>query len=86
MKIDQILLVLGTLLLSLAVFFVVSPWFANVLDIVPTEIPEQIPESIARLIAGAIALVSLTAASYLALEERKEAKHHRSKTSEEGHS
>ncbi len=86
MKIDRMLLGLGALLISLAVLFVVIPWFANVLDVIPTEAPEQMPESIARLIAGAIALVSLTAASYLALKERKEAKHRRSKTSEEGHS
>jgi len=81
-KIDQILIVLGTAILVVALALVGRSWFANVLGIVPTE--EEVTEPIAMLIAGVIALVSLTAASYLAFQEWKEAKHRRAKTNEEG--
>lgn len=79
MRIDRILIVLGATLLVLAVVLVGRSWFANVLDTVPSEVTEPV----AILIAGVIALVSLTAAAYLTLEEWKEAKHRRSKTNEE---
>ena len=75
---------LGVALLVVAVVIVVRPWFANVFAIVPTE--AEVTESIARLIAGAIALVSLTAASYLTLKEWSKAKHRRAKANEEGRS
>ncbi len=95
MKIDRILIVLGATLLVLVVVLVGRSWFTKVLDIMPmdTVVTEltgatgtEVTEPIAMLIAGVIALVSLTAVAYLTLEEWKEAKHHRSKTNEEGRS
>ncbi len=74
MKIDRILIVLGAALLAVAVVFAGSSWFANMLSVVPTEVPEQMPEWIARLVAGVIALVSLTIASYLTLQELRKSK------------
>ncbi len=74
MKIGRILIALGALLLVIAFVYVGSSWLSwltNVPDIVPTEAPEWI----AKLIAGVIALVSLTVASYLALQEWRKAKH-----------
>lgn len=79
MKIDRILISLGATILVVAVVLVGRSWFANVLDTVPTEVTEPI----AMLIAGAIALVSLTAAILLTLEEWRKAKHRRAKANEE---
>ena len=82
MKIDRILIVLGAALLIVAITLAGKSWFATLLDTVPTE--AEVTEPIAMLIAGVIALVSLTAASYLAFEEWREAKHRRVKANDEG--
>ena len=75
MRIDRILIAFSALLLVIVIVFVGSSWLTNVLDIVPTEAPDQLPEWVARLIAGVIAVFSLITATYLIIEERKEAKH-----------
>ncbi len=73
-RIDRILIAFGALLLVIAFVFVGNSWLTNVLDMVPTEAPDQVPEWIARLIAGVVAVFSLIAATYLIVNERKEAK------------
>ena len=82
MKIDRILIVLGVVLLTIAIALVGKSWFATLLDTVPTE--AEVTEPIAMIIAGVIALVSLIAACYLALEEWKEAKNRRVEANKEG--
>ena len=85
MRIDRILIALSAVFLVIALVFVGSSWLTNVLDIVPTEAPDQVPEWVARLIAGVIAVFSLMTATYLIIEEKKEAKHRRLKTKGEGY-
>ena len=75
---DRILIVLGAALLVLTIVLAGRSWLAKVLGTVPTEVTEPV----AMLIAGAIALVSLTATSYLTLEEWRKAKHRRAKANE----
>ena len=78
----RILSVLGAaLLISTVVVVARGPWLATVLDIVPTE--EEWTRPFAMLLAGVIALVSLTAAAYLSLEEWREAKHRRAEANEQ---
>ena len=73
---------LGAALLVLAVVVIArGPWLATVLDTVPTK--EEWTRPSAMLFAGVIALVSLTAAAYLSLEEWREAKHRRAEANEQ---
>ena len=80
MRFEQFSIVLGCLLLGVGLGgLVVSFELTNVL-ITP---PEEGPDWIAKLIAGAIALLSLGAVSYLGLGEWKELKHRRARANEE---
>jgi hypothetical protein len=80
MSFDQFRIVLGALLLGVVLGgLTVSLGLTNLL-ITP---PEEGPDWIAKLIAGAIALLSLAAVSYLGLGEWKEVKHRRARANEE---
>ncbi len=80
MSFDQFRLVLGALLLGVVLGgLTVSSGITPVL----ITLPEEGPDWIAKFIAGAIALVSLAAASYLGLGEWNKAKHRRARANEE---
>ena len=79
---EQFSIVLGCLLLGVALGgLAVSSGLTNVLIMITP--PEEGPEWIAKLIAGAIALVSLAGASYLALGKWNEVKERRARANEE---
>ena len=77
MRIDRVLILLGATVLIVAVAFTAYRWFPAT-----EEGPPEVPEPIAMLIAGAIALISLVAASYLAIQELKEVRYRRAKPNE----
>jgi hypothetical protein len=80
MSFDQFRIVLGALLLGVVLGgLTVSSGITPVL----ITLPEEGPDWIAKFIAGAIALVSLAAASYLGLGEWNKAKHRRPRANEE---